>query len=426
MIAELLERAHRHAAAADAVLKTDETISVLVGPDGAEQITRTEQTGCYLRIIREGRVGSASSQPPDPDAMIAMAVEAADQADPGELLLPAAAALPRVITAHPAARSAGSHDLAEVATLLRDRMPPSAREVQTWAERSSGRVEVANTRGVTASYETSLVGIGLRVRSEGTGTPLLRLHQAGVAWPGTSEVERLVDEASRLLGEGLADREQAPSGPVWLAPRAVAAFIVPLRQSLTGQALFGGRSPFAGRIGETAFDTGFTLTDDPLAPGRPGSRPVDDDGVPCHRQDLVNEGVISGWITDLATGSRLGVPSTGHARWSGVGRPGPAYSNLVVSPGPAKPEELAGLVGDGVLVAALPAPVGDVMDGRIMAETPWAFRIVGGKVAGRLERVTLRGDVYVALRRIVAVGCEVEWIGAVAAPSLVVEGLEVA
>ena len=48
-----------------------------------------------------------------------------------------------------------------------------------------------------------------------------------------------------------------------------------------------------------------------------------------------------------------------------------------------------------------------------------------GEVRGRLESVTLAGNVYELLGRIVAIGSDATWIGSFCGPSVVFEGIGV-
>jgi PmbA protein len=209
--------------------------------------------------------------------------------------------------------------------------------------------------------------------------------------------------------------------PVCLAPRAVATFLRPLRAALTGYAALLGSSPLRGRLHHKMFDEAITVADDPLAPGRPGSRPVDDDGVASRRVSLVSAGYVTGSISDLQLGARAGVPSTGHA-WRAPGTaPRVGFTNLRIAPGSAGPKQLLEGMGTGLWIADLdwgPGPNG--LSGALSLKAPWAYLVLGGAVVGRLEGVVISGNVFDALAHDVVVGNDATWIGAQCLPSLVV------
>jgi predicted Zn-dependent protease len=98
-----------------------------------------------------------------------------------------------------------------------------------------------------------------------------------------------------------------------------------------------------------------------------------------------------------------------------------------VTPGIEGRATLLTMLGRGLLVEALewsgpPNP----LSGALALRTPWCYLVEGGAVRGRLEGVTLSGNLFELLGRLVAVGSDARWVGAVSVPSLVVEGLRVA
>jgi predicted Zn-dependent protease len=425
VIARLLEEVRPRAGAADAAFTTDETISAIVGP-GTAEVSRSETVGCHLRVQHGGRIGMAGGTDPDLEALIAAALMSAEQGESGSILLPAPSPLPEVVTAVPAARSLGPSDGVGLARLLRERLERDGREVVAWAERSAGRVDVGNTRDVLAGYDVTLVGVGARIRMRSaSGTLHLRVHHASTGVPSSVDVERLVDEVERRLTPPALDGPTSTPVPrVGFAPRAVIALLAPLRQMLLGSSLFEGRAPLAGRFGERTLSPMLTILDDPLANNRPGSRPIDDEGVVCRRLTLIDQGVVRGWLADLASGLRLGVPPTGHGVRAPGAPPRTGWSNFVVGPGEADAGDLASLVGEGMIVLDLPLPSGNLVDGRVVLTTPWAYRVEQGAVVGRVERLTVRGNLLEMLNRIVAVGRAVDWVGAAAAPAMVIEEVE--
>ncbi len=427
MIGRVLERVRPRVSEADAVSRSDETITVTVPSTGPARAARTSALSCGLRVRHEGRVGHAGSTEADPEALVRSAIESAAVGEREELFLPAPSPAPEVATADRAAASAGPHEVLELARLVRGRLPDAARDAEVWVERSAGWVELGNTRDVHARYDATLVGIGVRLPLPGERPAMLSLHRVGVPWPGTGEVDRLVTALERLVTPPVVGRTMAPPpGRVWFAPRAVRALLAPVLPALQANALHQGRSFLAGREHEEALPAGITLRDDPLVPLRPGSRPVDDDGVVCRPVTLVDRGRATGWICDLATGARLGRPSTGHGRRLPFAPPRAAYSNLVLDPGEARPADLVAETGEGILVELLPRPWGDLRSGRLVLATPYAYRVSDGAVVGRFSRCTLRGNLLEMLRRLVALGRDTEWAGAWCGPAMVLEGLDLA
>ena len=424
MIAGLIERVRPRVGAADAVLKTDETVAVTLPDREAPRLTRLTSAWCQLRVRHDGRVGYAGSiTPGDWGALLESALVSAGAGEAEDLLLPAPAALPAVVTHQPRAAAATPAEVVDLARLLAQRLERAGRRVDGWAERSTGTVEVANTRDVLVRYEATLVGVGARIRCEGREATALDLHHASVGWPEASDLDRLASEADRRLN---VTRLEAGVGVerVCFAPPAACALLRALAQGLVAGAMLDGLWPFRRRVGERVVPEGLTFTDDPLAPGRPGSRPADDEGVASRTLPLIERGRLVAGIADLGSGLRHGLPSTGHGRRLPFAPPRPSFSNLVLSPGNASEVELLNATGDGVLLADLPSPCGSSVEGRIAVATPWAYRVAEGAVVGRLPPVMLRGNVYHMLEHLVAVGHEALWCGACCSPGLVLDEIE--
>lgn len=410
---------------ADAVVKTDETLTVTVPAEGALQAEASRSALAHLRVVQHGRLGWAGGEANDPEGLVEAALASAAAGDAADLFLPAPSPLPDVLTRSPQAAVAGVETLAALARLLRDRLLRDGRRVETWAERSAGAVRIANTRGLLAEYEVSMVGLGAVVGT--ADSPPCRVQVSGVVLPTLLDLEGLVLEVERRLTPPVLSGKPAPAGvPVCLAPRAVAAFLRPLLAALLGRAARRPGAPLAERLGEYVLSSPLSLLDDPLAPGRPGSRPLDDDGVPSRRIPLVERGRIVAFVSDVLSGARTGVPSTGHGWRHAYAPPAVGFTNLKVLPDVGDRADLIRAMGRGLLIEDLTWGAGANPDrGTFVVRAPWTYLVDGGVVRGRLEGVSLAGNVFGALSRVAAVGRDAAWIGACSTPSLVLEGIQV-
>jgi predicted Zn-dependent protease len=148
--------------------------------------------------------------------------------------------------------------------------------------------------------------------------------------------------------------------------------------------------------------------------------------VPTRTITLVDQGQPRAGIFDLVVASRHDLPATGHGWRRGFAGPRIGCSNLVLAPGEIPGDRLAELVGDGLLVTDLelgPAP--SRATGVFRVAVPWAYRISGGEVIGRIAGAVVGGDVFDLLARVAGVGADGGWIGSSSVPSLVIEGVTV-
>lgn len=151
-------------------------------------------------------------------------------------------------------------------------------------------------------------------------------------------VEQVLDELEQLRGA------QSPGsfiGPALLAGQAASTmFHEAIGHRLEGERLVarGETRTFAKRVGDRILPAGLDVYDDPTlldAQGRPtwGGYRVDDEGVMAQRADLVEDGVLTGFLR-----SRAPIPgahhSNGHGRHDGIEKPMARMANLVVEARP--------------------------------------------------------------------------------------------
>ncbi|MEO6066935.1 MAG: TldD/PmbA family protein [Gemmatimonadales bacterium] len=424
MIPRLLELIRRAGARGDLVAKQDETL-VLELVDGAlARASLLHERGVNVRVLREGRAGVAGTTDDDAAAVVAAALEAAEQGPPAEVELPEARPTPRVLTRVPRAAAVAADELRFLGQMVADRLAADGRRVLVAVEREVGGVRIANSAGLDAGYETSLVAILADVTlKEGT---TLRGHVAGADLPEGEAIEQLVDGLRRRITWS-ATEVAAPRGhlPVCFLPGAMAALLAPARAALLGRSALLGLSPFAGRLGQRGFDPGLTLVDDPTIDARPGSRPLDDEGVPSARTVVVQSGVVQGLLYDLETATRAGTRSTGHARRTTFGKPLTAWSNVVVEPGPHSFETLLSMLEDGLLIESLEDEGAIGPAGGFTLPVALGWRVVKGEVVGRVKGAVIAGNAYELLSRLRGIGRDVEWRGSQCLPAVVAEGVAV-
>ncbi len=428
MIDDIIGLASRAADQADAAVKTDSTTSLRFHDGVLQEADYSEATGANLRMVVDGRVGGAGTTTTDAMALVEAAIVSARVGDECRVFYPepAPSAEPQV---HDAATAAADiEDLELGGILIGDQLADDRTTVDVHLERSVGSVHVANTRGVDQYYETT--GVALDVTA--TRTHGERLVTARAWWGGTGllndwDVSSIVQDLQHRLTWGT-KAATVTDGPVamCLTPRAVASLLVPLRRALRGSALHYGTSPLRDRIGTLVVDERITLVDDPLLDGRPGSRPIDDEGVVCRRMPLIEAGFFKAGIYDLETAALSGVPATGHGRRATFGKPQAAFTNLEMLPGEDPWDLLLQATGDGLVVDGFRGVGRELAaSGMVRAQPSLAYRVSDGKIVGHAPDARLSGNVFACLQRVLALGKESPWLGSVAVPAMVVEGFNV-
>jgi PmbA protein len=252
---------------------------------------------------------------------------------------------------------------------------------------------------------------------------------AAIGPPDDGDLERLAGRIVRKIE--LSGRiVEPPEGrlPVLFTPEGLEAVLMPVRQALSGKSVLQGISPLGGKLGETMFDTRFSIGDDPLAAGRIASRAADEEGVPSSRLPLIERGVVRAFVYDLETAARAGARSTAHGQRSTFGKPGIQFSNLVLQTGEHDEAALLAEVGNGLVVDELiGVGQGNVSSGAFSHPVALAWRVDKGEITGRVKDAAVAGNAFELLRRIVAIGREGRWLGGTRyVPPIVIEGVSVA
>jgi PmbA protein len=65
------------------------------------------------------------------------------------------------------------------------------------------------------------------------------------------------------------------------------------------------------------------------------------------------------------------------------------------------------------------------MSGDFSINVELGYRVRNGEIVGRIKDTMVSGNVYTALKQVVAVGADIDWNGPCHTPSLIVEGLSV-
>lgn len=292
-----------------------------------------------------------------------------------------------------------------------------------WAAR---RMHLAASNGFSGGYARSSRSISA-VAFTGTGTGMerdwageSRVWQADM--PSAAEIGTLA--ASRTLGRAGAVKPPTGAFPVLFDERIAASLIGHLLGAINGTAIARGASWLRDALGKQVLPAGLSVIEDPHRPRISGSRPFDGEGLPTQRRALVQDGMLMGWTLDLATGRKLGLPSTGNASRSTAAPPSPATSNIDLTQGTASRDDLIRDMGRGLLVtsmigATINPTTGDYSRGAA------GFWVEGGRILHPVNECTIAGNLRDMLLRITPANDARDYLST-RVPSLLVEGLTLA
>lgn len=421
--------------AADVILAESLSVSSTVRLGALEDVERSEALDLGLRVFvgqsqaivstsdlseasleesAENAVAMAKAAPPDPHAGLpeeAGSVRQAGDLDLYDDFAPSADAL------------RAQAEEAEAAALA---VKGVSNSIGASATHGVTGVVLAASNGFSGSYRRSSFSVSCAVLA-GEGTAMERdydysskVHHSDLesaASIGTTAGERAV---KRLGGQKMPTQQV----PVVYHPRVASQLLGNLASAISGSAIARGTSFLKDRMGEAVFPDHITILDDPHLARGTRSRPFDAEGQEAEALKLIDGGVLTTWLLDCRTANQLGLKSNGRASRGVSSGPSPGSTNLYMQAGSVSAEDLISDITDGFYVMGLMGRGGSVVTGDY-SEGANGFWIKNGKITHPVTEVTIAGnlaDMYKALTP----ADDLEFKGAVNAPTLRVEGMTVA
>lgn len=182
-----------------------------------------------------------------------------------------------------------------------------------------------------------------------------------------------------------------------------------------------GMSLLAGREGEVIAADCVTLMDDPHLTGGLASSGFDAEGVATQVKAVIENGKLTTLLHNLKTARKAGVKSTGNASKQGYSSPiSVEPSNFYFKPGTQTLAQMMENMGEGLViteVSGLHAGANPVSgDFSLLAK---GYTVEGGKKGRAVEQITVAGNFYTMLKNIRAIGSDLEFFGSpVGSPSV--------
>ncbi len=378
------------------------------------QNTAREEVRVTVRVGVGGRVASASATQLDPKTLTraadnALAAARASLPDPGWVGLPDPALvgrpMPQMRWDEATSDSSPSSRAAAVKELLAASSTDNAAGVYGTGSHLFG---IFSSKGVDCfDGYTRCLTTCLADNGESTGWGDASSHAVG-------EVDH-VAAAVRARDKAEAGRGASAAAPgtyeVILEPAATALLLEYLAYvGFSAKQVVEGDSFLATRAGDMVASRGISISDDVSHPLSVGIG-FDMEGVPRERVAVVDDGVATRPVTDLRTGSQMGLPTSGH--YSGSGETGPYAFNLVLDAGRATPQDLVGEVRRGILVTRFHYV--NVLDGPKTLLTGMTrdgtYLISEGEIVGGLNNLRFAESVLGTLATTLGVGSDLAAFG---------------
>jgi PmbA protein len=224
---------------------------------------------------------------------------------------------------------------------------------------------------------------------------------------------KAAERALRRLGSRRLETRQAP---VLFSPELARGLIGHFVAAVRGGALYRKASFLLDRLGAPVFPEFVTIRERPRLPKALASAPFDSEGVATADRDLVDGGVLRGYVLDSYSARRLGMETTGNAGGT---------HNLIVEPGPLGHEDLLQQLDTGLWVTELLGHGVNLVTGDYSRGAA-GFWGENGQVRYPVHEITIAGHLDEMFKSIVAVGSDVDARGGIRCGSLLLERMTVA
>lgn len=433
---ELLEglrkEAEKKGAAAEIYSLTYEVHEIELTDGRTKKAERKQEAGFAVRVIKDGRLGfSAAAGAEPPSDLVNRAIASARLGGEAKFQFPQKAEPQKRITLYDEKTKKFTFNAArEVGELLcarlKERYPDALVEASVywgWADSL-----LVNSSGAVCEQHFTRYGVGAMVQQvSGEEITIVFCSKRGLT-PN--------EEFGKRVAEVIVERLDAASRPATISsgPKkvlfdpmyGVMSILTPLWVALNGENVARKSSPLHDKIGQRLFSDMLTVVDDPLEEGGGECFMWDGEGVAARRNVLIEEGVVCNFVFDLENAARAGMTPTGSAQRTLLSRPKPGFSNFIIEPGNTPLKEIIASIDEGVYVInPLAAWGANPLSGQFSTPLGLALKIEKGEIVGRLKQVSIAGNIYEDLKKVVAVSRETEWFGGKLIPHILLDGVNV-
>lgn len=189
--------------------------------------------------------------------------------------------------------------------------------------------------------------------------------------------------------------------------------------AISGGALYRKASFLLDSLGESVFQDHIRIHEQPHLPRALGSAAFDSEGVATEARDIIDAGVLKGYVLSSYSARKLGMETTGNA--GGV-------RNLTIESSQGSDKDLPALLaqmGRGLLITDLIGHGVNTVTGDY-SRGAGGFWIENGEIQYPVEEITVAGNLKDIFQSIVAVGGDVDKRGSYRTGSMLIEQMTVA
>ncbi len=426
----------------EAYCARNDELSVQVLDAQIKQYTAATNMGICFRGVYNGKMGYASTEETDEDA-IDMLVESVKQnasllqTDDDETIYEGDSDYPTIDayyqeTADMTAKENIDRAM-ELERLVKAKDERIVRVQGSYSEMETSETRIVNSKGMDVSFRSTIAGAAvLPVVKDGDNVNSAFKAQ----YSFKKDDINLEDVANRAAKEALngLNAKSMPSGKYETVLRydMAAALLATFADVFSGETARKGMSLLKGREGEAIASEAVTIVDDPLLANGFASKPFDAEGVKTYTKTVVENGCLKTLLHNRATAKELGKTTTGNAAKAGYAAPvRVAPTNFFIKPSDLSFTDLIKSVGNGLLITQLSGMHSGA--NRISGDFSLGakgYKIVNGEIAEPVEQITIAGNFFDVLKSVKGVASDIDFghpgSSAIGSPSVYVGEMPIA
>jgi len=228
--------------------------------------------------------------------------------------------------------------------------------------------------------------------------------------------EDIVEKARRRTLRKLgAVKPPSQEVPVVFSSEMARSFLGKIASALMGENLFRKQSFLLNKLDESIANAKINLIDNPLLPGKLGSRHFDSEGVQAKPLVLIENGVLKNYMLSTYSANKLGMASNGHS--GGI-------SNLILKLGDYPEEELIASVKNGLYLTSMTGQGANIVTGDF-SRGGQGIWIREGKLAEPVSEFTIAGTFAEMLNNLKMIGNEIDERSSILTPAFKIDKMMV-
>ncbi len=174
--------------------------------------------------------------------------------------------------------------------------------------------------------------------------------------------------------------------------------------------ILSDQSILAGKIGQRVGGEQISIIDDPTIAEGFGFCPYDDEGTKGHKTSIVEKGILTGFLHNLESSSKLDVKPTGNGRAGSFSSiPQVRMTNTYVGPGDSNLDEMLSEMKNGLCGSGWKYGYTDPIDGTFQFKLAKAYLVENGEKTQVLRDCAISGMTLDVLKRVDLISKELKF-----------------